>query len=109
MIHHLMIFEDGPYLDLSRMIRDLPSWGVRSANGEQAYSSADSSTKAGAAGPSGRRPERICVLSSKPDSSRRTPRNGLDKVVMTPRGPIPVRVNAEAEPGQSDRSITFLP
>ncbi|MEV5986411.1 hypothetical protein AB0L85_15555 [Streptomyces sp. NPDC052051] len=33
----------------------------------------------------------------------------VDKVVMTPQGLIQVRVNAEAEPGQSDRPITFLP
>ncbi|MHC5701974.1 tyrosine-type recombinase/integrase [Streptomyces tirandamycinicus] len=139
---------DGSYdLDLNRMIRDLPSWGVRSANGQQAYCSdltlvcrflhegrggktiwemtgadlrAFKQARLFAADPD----ERIEVVtwnrmlasldkwvawSLDAELLAEEPFRYVDKVVMTPQGPIQVRVNAEAEPGQSDRPITFLP
>ncbi|MFD9302989.1 tyrosine-type recombinase/integrase [Streptomyces sp. NPDC060048] len=139
---------DGSYdLNLNRMIRDLPSWGVRSTNGQQAYCSdlmitcrflhegrggktiwdmdgadlrALKQARLFAANPGDRigygtwnrllaSLDKWVQWSLDAELLAAEPFRYVDKMVMTPQGPVQVRVNAEAELGKSDRPITFLP
>ncbi|MGW8982349.1 tyrosine-type recombinase/integrase [Streptomyces parvus] len=132
---------------LNRMIRDLPSWGVRSANGQEAYCSdltivcrflhegrggktiwemngadlrALKQARLFAADPAERIEygtwnrmvaslDKWVQWSLDAELLTGEPFRYVDKVVMTPHGAVQVRVNAEAEPGKSDRPIRFLP